>query len=128
MLIKILAVVAVLAIASWFKAKVCFKWLILIFGICCLTEFLFVFGWYCNNTASKDFPIYEKANATIEQQIADIKEELLQENMNEERLDIILKEYHELENKLEFNNKIIEDYKSWIEEEQQNIESVIFLK
>lgn len=128
MLIKILAVVAVLAIVSYFKAKVWLNWLILIFGTCCLAEFLFIFGWYCNNTASKDFPIYEKANATIEQQIADIKEELLQENMNEERLDIILKEYYELENKLEFNNKKIEDYKSWIEEEQQNIESIIFLK
>ncbi len=129
MLIKILAVVAVLAIASWFKAKVWFKWLILIFVICCVAEFSFILTWHGNNVATKDISIYKKENATIEQQMAEIKKELLQGNMmSEERLDIILEEYQELEKRYEHNNEIIEDYVFWLENGSKNIESIIFLK
>lgn len=85
MLIKILAVVAVLAIASWFKAKVWFKWLILIFVICCVAEFSFILTWHGNNVATKDISIYKKENATIEQQMAEIKKELLARKYDERR-------------------------------------------
>lgn len=129
MLIKILAIVAVLAIISYFKAKVYFKWLILIFGICCLTEFLFVGGWLGKNIMyPKELSICEKENATIEQQITDKKEELLQGNINEERLDIILEEYWELKSKSVSNTKAIEEYQFWIQEGREFFESVIFLK
>lgn len=129
MLIKILAVVAVLAIVSYFKAKVWLNWLILIFVICCVAEFSFILTWHGNNVATKDISIYKKENATIEQQMAEIKKELLQGNMmSEERLDIILEEYQELEKRYEHNNEIIEDYVFWLENGSKNIESIIFLK
>ncbi len=129
MLIKILVVVAVLAIISYFKAKVWFKWLILIFGVCCFAEILFIGGWHLKNiTYPKKLSICEKENATIEQQITDIKEELLQGNINEERLDIILEKYWELQSKNESNSEAIEDYQFWIQEGREFFESVIFLK
>lgn len=48
--------------------------------------------------------------------------------MSEERLDIILEEYQELEKRYEHNNEIIEDYVFWLENGSKNIESIIFLK
>ena len=130
MLIKILIVIGILGVISYFKEKVFFKWLwlVLIFGVCCLTEALFIFVWYCNDNIAKDIPIYEKENEKIEQQITEIKKELLRGNLTEEKLESILETYSELESKRQDIDRIIEDSKSWLESERENIEAVIFLK
>lgn len=128
MLIIILAVIAVLAIFSYFKAEVWFKWLILIFGICFVAEALFILGWYRDNKEVRNLPILEKEKATIEQQITNIEKELLQGNLTEEKLDSILETYEEMQIKLQYTNDRIENNKSWLEEGRENMESIIFLK